>query len=47
MYDGYLNRYYFIKDVRKTTRVPLSSIDVFVDQLKLEKKKKKFEEEEF
>ena len=41
MYDGYLNRYSFIKDGRKTTLVPLSSSYVFVDPLKLEKKKKK------
>ena len=46
MYDGYLNRYSFIKDGRKTTLVPLSSADVFADQLKLEKEKKEFEEEE-
>ena len=41
MYDGYLNRYSFIKDGRKTTLVPLSSSYVFVDPLKLEKKKKR------
>ena len=41
MYDGYLNRYSFVKDGRKTTLVPLSSANVFVDQLKLEEKKKK------
>jgi len=41
MYDVYLNRYSFIKDGRKTTLVPLSSADVFADQLKLEKEKKK------
>ena len=46
MYDGYLNRYSFTKDGRKTTLVPLSSADVFADQLKLEKEKKEFEEEE-
>jgi len=45
IYDGYLNRYYFIKDGRKITLVPLSSADVFADQLKLEKKKKEFDEE--
>ena len=46
MYDGYLNRYSFIKDGRKTTFVPLSSDDVFSDQLKLRNKKKEFEGEE-
>ena len=46
MYDGYLNRYSFIKDGRKTTLVPLSFADVFADQLKLAKEKKEFEEEE-
>ena len=44
MYDGYLNMYSFVKDGRKTTLVPLSSTNVFVDQLKLEKKE--FEEKE-
>ena len=48
IYDDYLNRYYFIKYGRKTTLVPLSSADVFADQLKLEKKKKKgFKDEEW
>jgi len=46
MYDGYLNRYSFIKDGRKTTLIPLSFADVFADQLKLEKEKKEFKEEE-
>ena len=46
MYDGYLNRYSFVKDGRKTTLVPLSSTNVFADQLKLEEKKKEFEEKE-
>ena len=41
MYDGYLNRYSFIKDGRKTTLVPLSSAYVFAGQLKFEEKKKK------
>ena len=41
MCDGYLNRYFFIKkNGRKATLVPLSSAYVFVDQLKLEKKRK-------
>ena len=44
MYDGYLNRYSFVNDGRKTTLVPLSSANVFVDQLKLEERKKEFEE---
>ena len=44
MYDGYLNWYSFVKDGRKTTLVPLSSANVFADQLKLEEKKKEFEE---
>ena len=47
MYDGYLNRYSFVKDGRKTTLVLLSSVNVFSDQLKLEERKKKFEEKEF
>ena len=46
MYDGYLNRYSFVNDGRKTTLVPLSSANVFADQLKLEEKKKEFEEKE-
>ena len=46
MYDGYLNRYSFVKDDRKTTLVPLSSANVFADQLKLEERKKEFEEKE-
>ena len=46
MYDGYLNRYSFVKDGRKTTLVPLSSANVFADQLKLEERKKEFEEKE-
>ena len=46
MYDGYLHRYSFVKDGRKTTLVPLSSADVFADQLKLEEKEKEFEEKE-
>ena len=39
MYDGYLNRYSFVKDGRKTILVPLSSANVFADQLKLEERK--------
>ena len=46
MYDDYLNRYSFVKDGRKTTLVPLSSANVFADQLKLEEKTKEFEEKE-
>ena len=46
MYDGYLNRYSFVKDSTKTTLVPLSSANVFAGQLKLEEKKKEFEEKE-
>ena len=46
MYDGYFNRYSFLKDGRKTTLVPLSSANVFADQLKLEERKKEFEEKE-
>ena len=38
MYDGYLNWYSFVKDGRKTPLVPLSSENVFADQLKLEEK---------
>ena len=38
MYDGYLNRYSFVKDGRKTTLVPLSSANVFAHQLKLEER---------
>ena len=37
MDDGYLNRYSFIKDGRKT---PFEFCNVFVYQLKLEKKKR-------
>ena len=40
MYDGYLNRYSFVIDGRKITLVPLSSANVFADQLKLEEKRK-------
>ena len=40
MYDGYLNRYAFIKDSRKTTLVPLSYVFVFAGQLELEEKEK-------
>ena len=46
MYDGYLKRYSFVKDGRKSTLVPLSSTKVFTDQLKSEERKKKFEEKE-
>ena len=44
MYDGYLNRYSFVNDGRKTTLVPLSSANVFADQLKFEERKKEIEE---
>ena len=46
MYDGYLNRYSFVNDGRKTTLVPLSSANVFADQLKLGERKKEFEEKQ-
>ena len=46
MYDGYLNRYSLVKDGRKTTLVPLSSANVFAHKLKLEERKKEFEEKE-
>ena len=46
MYDGYLNRNSFVKDGRKITLVPLSFANVFADQLKLEERKKEFEEKE-
>ena len=46
MYYGYLNRYSFVKDDRKIILVPLSSANIFVYQLKLEKKKKALEEKE-
>ena len=46
MYDGYLNRYSFVKDGRKITLVHLSSANVFADQLKLEERKKEFEGKE-
>ena len=46
MYDGYLNRYSFVKDGRKTTLVPLSSANTFADQLKLEERKKELDKKE-
>ena len=47
MYDGYLNMYSFVKDGRKITLgVPLSSANVFSNQLKLEEIKIEFEEKE-
>ena len=39
MYDGYANRYSFTHNGRKTTLVPLSPKDVFIDHCKLEKKR--------
>ena len=45
-YDGYLNRYSFVKRGRKTTLVPLSSANVFADQLKLEEEKKELKEKQ-
>ena len=44
MYDGYLNRYSFVNNGRKTILVPLSSANVFAHKLKLEERKKEFEE---
>ena len=41
MYDGYLNMYSFIKYGRKIILVPLSSGNVFANQLKFEGKKLK------
>ena len=35
--DGYLNRYTFTKDGRKTILTPLSSKEVYEDQCKLER----------
>ena len=39
MYDGYVNPYSFTHNGRKTTLVPLSPKDVFIDHCKLEKKR--------
>ena len=39
MYDGYANRYSFTHNGRKTTLIPLSPKDVFIDHCKLEKKR--------
>ena len=37
MHDGYLNRYSFTKDCRRTILAPLSSKEVYEDQCKLER----------
>ena len=37
LHDGYLNRYTFTKDGRKTILTPLSSKEVYEDQCKLER----------
>ena len=41
-----MNRYAFVKDGIKTTLVPLSSANIFADQLKLDERKKEFEVKE-
>ena len=41
-----MNSYSFTKDGKKTTLAPLCSKDVFSNQLKLERKRKEFEEKE-
>ncbi|KAL4021479.1 hypothetical protein IC575_020280 [Cucumis melo] len=45
-YDGLLNKYTFTLDGDKFTLLPLSPYEVHCDHLKLEKKRKEFEEKE-
>ena len=39
LYDGFLNRYSFVKDGRKITLTPLSPKEVYDDQCKMEKER--------
>ena len=45
IHDGYLNRYSFTLNGRKTTLTPLTSSEVYIDQCKLEKRRKELESE--
>ena len=46
MHDGYLNRYHFTKDGRKTILTPLSSKEVYEDQCKMERMRVEAEKKE-